>query len=312
MVDTKVYSPGVHKLLHHLTHLEKIVNNEVVAPIHVSVWPTLNCQLNCYYCCCKKEASTSQELSIEDFKEAVSVLSKYGTKAIEFSGGGEPLLWEHFNEAVNYIHERGIKLSLVTNGLCIDAKPKEILSKFSWIRISIQSAAYINKINYDYIPKDVKFTFSYIIGDKNFIKDIKATYDICKEKNIIARIAVARPSTQELEDAIREEVQKYGEPLFFSDKKSGKPDGCYMPWIRAAIDWRGMFLPCPSMQLNIEHEGLIPKDFPLCNIKDLEDWLHNNKPYDLGYRCSFCNCGKEHNDFIHNLLTGDKEDVDFV
>jgi hypothetical protein len=99
--------------------------------------------------------------------------------------------------------------------------------------------------------------------------------------------------------------------LFFSDKEMGSPFGCYSAWIRGAIDWNGNFLPCPSISLNEEYEGFVPEEFILCHISKLEEWLNENPPHDLGYRCEICNCGKSNNDFIHNLLQGGT-DIDFV
>ena len=110
---------------------------------------------------------------------------------------------------------------------------------------------------------------------------------------------------------IKEYINSLGDHVFFSDKGTGIPLGCYMAWIRAAIDWQGYFLPCPSIQLNEEYIGRIPPSFCLCHISELEEWLLNNKPHDLGFKCSYCNCGKEHNDFIHGLLE-EIEDAEFV
>ena len=64
-------------------------------------------------------------------------------------------------------------------------------------------------------------------------------------------------------------------------------------------------------QLNDKFDGEIPDNFALCHISELENWLINNRSRDLGYKCDFCNCGKEHNDLIYNLIKG-IEDVDFV
>lgn len=305
------YSPGVHKLIQHLGHLDAMVRGEIVAPIHVSVWPTILCQFKCSYCCCRNIPQKNGELGIKEFKSAVDVLAKYGTKALEFSGGGEPLLWKHFNEAVEYVHARGIKLSLITNGVALPTIPKKTLSRFSWIRVSLQSLAHAKSINFKHIPAGTRFSASYIVPSQKELERIHQLAVFAKETGLIIRVAVQRPSTRAWEKAVEAEVTAHGEPLFFSKKKPGAPLGCYMAWIRAAIDWRGNFLPCPSMQLNHESEGEIPEDFGLCHISGLEKWLTDNRPHDLGYRCKFCNCGKEHNDFVYNLFKG-VDDAEFV
>ena len=308
-MDFKEYTPGVHKLLHHQEHLNSISKRKPVAPIHISVWPTNRCQLNCDYCCCRKTARNESELDIGMYKKALPILSRYGTKAIELSGGGEPLLWSHLSEAVEFAYQIGIKQSLITNGLALNDISSEVLSRFSWIRISVQSASHANKISYETIP--VKTNLSHIVPNGADLSTLTELHEFSKRKDIPTRIAVQRPCSKEREYAVEIAVSTLGSPLFFSKKELGKPKGCYMAWIRAAIDWNGNFLPCPAIQLNEENEGFIPNNFVLCNIGDIENWILNNKPHDLEYACSFCNCGKEENDFLHDLLE-DVPDVDFV
>ncbi len=295
----KKYLPGVHKLMYHIDHINKMKEGEVVAPIHVSVWPTLQCQLNCSYCCCKGEnRKFAPSLDIFDFKDMVNVLAKYGTKAIEFSGGGEPLLWRHFEEAVEYAHSKGIKVSLITNGLALYSIPKETIDKISWIRISIPSAMYAMSV-LSHLDSREKVSLSYMVTDFNEIKEL---YEVAKIFDIIIRVALPKPSTKSNEEMIKKMVQDNHHLVFYSDKENGTPNACYMPWIRAAVTWDGIFIPCPSLQLTEEHKGYIPYNFKLCHIRDLEMWLIANRPRDMEYRCSYCNCGKDHNDFLDNYF----------
>ena len=94
-MDIDSYSPGVHKLIHHHEHLSKIDKGEITGPLHVSIFPNTKCQLNCPYCCFNKTNRENIELSLSDFCMATDILKKYGLKAMEFSGGGEPL-WSHW------------------------------------------------------------------------------------------------------------------------------------------------------------------------------------------------------------------------
>lgn len=290
------YEPGIHKLIHHTDHLRKMKTGVVVAPIHVSIWPTVRCQLSCSYCCCRNEDKNHEDLSFNDFTLAVDVLKRYGTKAIEFSGGGEPLLWSHINKAIELVHSKRIKMSLITNGLAL--KDFDV-SKFEWIRISVSSMNQIRKVK---IPKNARVSLSYILSEDI---DLDELYDFAKKRNLITRVALPQPNMSDRPIKIK------GYPLFFSKKKYGAPLGCYMPWIRAAIDWRGNFLPCPSVQLVPEYQGKIHDQFKLCHVSKLEKWLQDNRAHDMRFRCSFCNCGKEYNDLLHSYFHGVK-DADFV
>jgi MoaA/NifB/PqqE/SkfB family radical SAM enzyme len=319
---------GINKFIHHLDHIKKIKDGNVtLAPIHISIWPTIKCQFKCSYCCCKTLINSNNgDLNFDDFKNAVDVLIKYGTKAFEFSGGGEPAMWAHFEEAVSYIHGKGRKVSLITNGAQLAKNyngrsykiSETVLSKLTWARISYQSLNHAKTIDYDLLNKaraagTFKYSGSFVVPkEKTKEKEIKKLFSFCKENNIPLRIGVERPCSPEREKQIADMVSSYGSPLLFSNKEHGAPLGCYMAWVRAAIDWHGNLLPCPSMQLTYESPGSLPEDFKLCHISNLEEWLINNKPHDLGYKCSFCNCGKQQNDFIHKLREEVPEHVEFV
>lgn len=290
------YQAGLPKLFQHLEHLIKVKEGKPVAPIHVSVWPTIRCQFSCNYCCCGKEDRREPDLPIGDFVSVLGVLKHYGTKAIEFSGGGEPLLWPDICEAVD-MAARYFKLSLITNGVLLSDIPERVLGEFSWIRVSVLSMEQLRRTAFERIPKKTKVSLSHILSCES---DLPNLYKFAKERNYITRLAIPQKGT--LTEQTKEALKKYDYPFFFSYKPTGTPLGCYMAWIRAAIDWRGNFLPCPAVML-AEGYKILDK-FKLCHIRDLEEWLTNNRPKDLGYRCGFCNCGKEINDFIHQINEG--------
>lgn len=305
------YKPGVHKLIHHQEHLAKVEKGEVVGPIHISVFPNNQCQLNCPYCSFGNTERTIEELSLHDFFSATDALVKYGLKAMEFSGGGDPLLWSIFRVAIPYAHEKGLKLSLVTNGLALKEIPQEVLGLFTWIRVSVRSAKYARHIAMDWIPDNVKTSMSYIVDNQKAIVGLSDLYDFAKETSTIIRVAPMRPAILEWENTVQEATNRLGEPMLFFPKTRGAPLGCYMAWFRAALDWRGNFLPCPSIEVSFENFGWIPESFALCKADEIEEWLLANPPHDLGHRCSFCNCGKDINDYVDMLLE-DVEDVEFV
>jgi len=301
------YRPGTHKIIHHLEHLQKIRDGKVVAPLQVSVWPTIECQMRCEACCCREEDHGSvASLPWADYVEAIRVLSTYGTKAVEFSGGGEPLLWEDFEAGVELAKTCGLQVGLVTNGLKLNEVPLHVLEKLAWIRVSVYSMKQIAGIDFNRIP--VRASFSYILGPMD---DLKELHDFAVGNNLPVRLAVEQPSGPEDDVCAEVAVKHYGKPFFFARKERGIPSGCYMPWVRAAIDWTGHFLPCPSVMLVPGSVGKVADCFRLCHVRDLERWFQNNRPHDMEFKCGFCNCGKEHNEFIHGMLQ-EVNDVEFV
>lgn len=307
-MEFRIYKPGLHKLIHHLDHLKKMQAGQVVAPIHISIWPTVRCQCACAYCCCRNEDRRQADLGWWEFIYAVDILVKYGTKALEFAGGGEPTLWPEFSRGVRYAAEKGLKVSLITNGLSIERIPSETLSLLDWVRVSLQNEDHARKVDFDYIREYTQVSASviYTLGD-----DLSGLHRFVKKNHLITRIAIAQPSEENDAQVCRALVDTFGAPFFYSRKEPGQPAGCYMAWIRAAIDWRGCFLPCPTVMLAPGAEGKINDVFRLCHVSRLEEWLNNNPARDLGYTCAFCNCGKEHNDLIHDLIT-EVDNAEFV
>ena len=57
--------------------------------------------------------------------------------------------------------------------------------------------------------------------------------------------------------------------------------------------------------------GRIDKSFMLCHVDDPEEFLTKTTPHDMGFRCGFCNCGKENNDLVHDMLS-EVADAEFV
>lgn len=90
---------------------------------------TERCNYNCKHCFAKYR--TIQECSFKDAKKIVDNIGKF-FKANNIQGrinlaGGEPLLVEYFDDLIDYIHNHGIKVSFITNGLLLT---KESIMKY--------------------------------------------------------------------------------------------------------------------------------------------------------------------------------------
>lgn len=112
-------------------------------------------------------------------------------KGLILSGGGQPNLWPHFSEFVEWLSKLDIDLGLITNGFPQQIS-EEIYEKFKWIRISITpedaSPFYPNgKFNEQYIPATIKHNpnmtvgLSYVFGpwtDDDIIKRLNEACDV--------------------------------------------------------------------------------------------------------------------------------------
>jgi MoaA/NifB/PqqE/SkfB family radical SAM enzyme len=81
----------------------------------------------------KRFMPTDRALALlDEMKEA-------GVRGLQFTGGGEPLLHPDHRRIMERALELGFKCSLVSNGLALTAEVKQLLTRFTWVRISIDA-----------------------------------------------------------------------------------------------------------------------------------------------------------------------------
>lgn len=62
-----------------------------------------------------------------------------GVKAVEITGGGEPLLYPHIDNFLRLIRETPLEWALVSNGTGLTKNRAQLLRGFTWARISIDA-----------------------------------------------------------------------------------------------------------------------------------------------------------------------------
>lgn len=133
------------KIFHHREILNRIEKGERCNPLYIRIKPTNVCNHNCYYCHYKNAYLTLDEYNPADYiphdkmMEIIDDMGEMGVKAVTFSGGGEPLAYPFIEETMEKIVEKGIDLSIITNGSMLMGKKAEILARAKWVRISIDS-----------------------------------------------------------------------------------------------------------------------------------------------------------------------------
>ena len=111
---------------------------KIYAPILV-VWDcTHACNLMCKHCYQDAQKKLPDELSTEESKRMIDGLASAGVIVLAFSGG-EPLMRKDFFEIAEYAHEKGLYLSLATNGTLITREIAKKLkeSGLEYVEISI-------------------------------------------------------------------------------------------------------------------------------------------------------------------------------
>ena len=120
------------KLLWHGSRVGEWLNTGRSRPILIEIAPVGYCNAACPWCFCKKQRSNERINKFDMFK-AVDDLLSLDVKAINWTGGGEPILHPDFGDFVDYASRKGLKQGLFTNGY--ENIPNQ--DKFEWIRISL-------------------------------------------------------------------------------------------------------------------------------------------------------------------------------
>jgi len=98
--------------------------------LNVSIDLSSECNLNCPYCYTASANSAKREkkecLSFEEYKEIIIQLKEAGTKTVNIVGEGEPTMYQHFDELVEFISLHGMKVLLATNGILLSTNNKLI------------------------------------------------------------------------------------------------------------------------------------------------------------------------------------------
>lgn len=89
------------------------------APANNPYWYQIEVSTRCNYDCwyCAGRSMDQADLSFERFMEIVEKIPKGSVVALQ--GEGEPTLWRHFEQAVEYLAERGFTLYSIINGSII-------------------------------------------------------------------------------------------------------------------------------------------------------------------------------------------------
>lgn len=140
------------KILNHLAPLRASLHGRTVPPIHVKFMPMLNCTHRCRFCTCghgppisngrpwpNAALMTRGSLPREVMWRCLAEWEEMGVKALELTGGGEPLLYPHIDDMLRRLRASPMEVGLVTNGTALTEAIADALAGFLWARVSIDA-----------------------------------------------------------------------------------------------------------------------------------------------------------------------------
>jgi len=104
------------------------------------------CNLNCAYCYNDSRGNNSLEgLGFKTLKDIVLQARGLGAKRVILLGGGEPLLYRYLKETIGFIHQQGLKQTLISNGTCLDKPTARFLFKHR-VAVVVKRNSFIPKV----------------------------------------------------------------------------------------------------------------------------------------------------------------------
>ncbi len=172
-VETLLTDPYARRaivtLVRSFTHFGIKKPLSIYAPFLV-VWDfTHKCNLSCRHCYSNSGAIRKMELTTEEALEVVDQLADAGVVALAFSGG-EPLCRKDFFEVASYAVERGLYVSVATNGTLLtkDVVRKLKEAKINYVEVSIDGATAETHDSFRGVPSAFD---NAVAGLKNCVKE---------------------------------------------------------------------------------------------------------------------------------------------
>ena len=108
--------------------------------IHINAEVTRSCNLRCGYCFNNSGKKMSNEFSLDEWKKVLDIASSYGTTSALFTGG-EVMARKDSPNIISYALEKGLRTSILSNGLRLNGQYKNMLENLEKVQISLDSAS---------------------------------------------------------------------------------------------------------------------------------------------------------------------------
>ncbi len=171
---------SLYKMVHHLGTLGYMRLGLQPGPLQAHVIPTNRCNQDCVICAYRRQGYQSNQnfnprdqMGHEELMGLLGDLRAMGCRAVQFTGGGEPLLHPSICQALELVDQLGMSSALVTNGTLLDDRHRAALYNASWMRVSLDAAA---KTTYAKVKKAKPDVFSTVV--KNIASMAKVKGDM--------------------------------------------------------------------------------------------------------------------------------------
>jgi cyclic pyranopterin phosphate synthase len=139
-------------ILQHRETLRSIEAGEGLrcGPLHVRIEPTEACNFKCGFCYFHDEGKRAElpfmeftgrhSLELDRLLSLIDELAELGTRAVSFTGAGEPLVFPRMELVLNRIRQRGMRFAVTSNlAMKMSESLVESLAGGAWLRWSLNA-----------------------------------------------------------------------------------------------------------------------------------------------------------------------------
>jgi len=277
------------KLFFHIGRIKEWLDGKNIYPILIEFDLSNSCNHRCNFCTfsyLKDKSTLDKDVAIR----VINSLASGGVRAINWTGGGEPLVNKGFKEISEHAHSRGLMQGLFTNGVFMKRDlMASLLNTHTWVRFSIDAGT---RATY----KKIKCSddFGRVIGN------VKEMVKLKKKINSRTDIGIGFVITPD----------NYFEINDFSKliKETGVDYGQYKPTINNCLQskqlesewWRKKVKPLLEKVFSVNDKAVV-------NLYKLNDLIESNfdRPYKICYGHIFCpTIGADGNVWVCTHLRG--------
>lgn len=127
------------KMMWHTDRIQQWLKTGNPDPLIFEIDPSNKCNQDCPWCSFSRLRSESKSMMCyETARALLYYLERLGVKAINWTGGGEPLMNPRIVEMIEYANMCHLDQGMFTNGLLLNArKANHIIKNLDWIRFSV-------------------------------------------------------------------------------------------------------------------------------------------------------------------------------
>lgn len=286
-----IFTSTGNKLIHHTPAIEYIKWYKKGTPISLQIAPTSRCNLNCSFCS-NANRTKHEDLDLKDLEQFLVNMFYLGAKTVEWTGGGDPTMYEHINFMIKMSDKMKFEQGFITNGILLREKiTKKNLNTLRWLRISMNCLDYVDSVD---IP-DIQGTlgFSYVMNDKTDDELLeKLDIHVKKYQPEYVRIVTNCLATSEEQNSNNliygKMVKSMGAPYFYQPKVFNQPENCWWCYFKPFLLHDGYVYPCSSVVLNSGADGTFHKKFRWTTMKDLPLMYENEMVSFSTDQCDHC------------------------